>query len=87
MPPKGYTIWVGCWFLPNPKLECTFWIDKLSRYRSDMRYQLSVRRLPGQRGDKPGPIAFFFPLADATREAYEAAQERLHDSVVVGSRK
>lgn len=78
---------VGCWFLPEPSLECTFWVDKLGRYRSDMRYLLNERLRPGQRWNKPGPITFFFPLADATREAYESAQEKLHESVVVGSRK
>jgi hypothetical protein len=75
---------VGCWFLQNPGLECTFWIDALGRYRSDMRYELKERLLPGQRWEKPGPPAFFFPLDGVTRNDYEAAAKRLKGQILVG---
>lgn len=84
---KAVGLGVGCWFLQDPALECTYWVDKLGRYRSDMRYHLSERLAPGQRWTVPGPLAFFFPLEGVTREDYEAAAERLQARVVVGGIK
>ncbi len=74
---------VGCWFLQDPRIECTFWVDAKGRYRSDMRYQVNERLAPGQRVTAPGPPAFFFPLQGATRHDYEQAAKRLTKQVVV----
>lgn len=75
---------VGCWFLQDSKIECTYWVDAKGRYRSDMRYELKERLAPGQRWTTPGPPAFFFPLQGATRKDYEQSAKSLTEQVVVG---
>jgi hypothetical protein len=73
---------VGCWFKQQPDVECTFWIDRLGRYRSDMRNPALALLQPGQRYSVPGAIAFFFPLHGVTRASYEAATDRLQTQVL-----
>lgn len=78
---------VGCWFLQQQDVECTYWIDRLGRYRSDMRYPISALLQPGQSTVQSGPPAFFFALDGVTREDYERAEERLRAEVIVGAGK
>lgn len=73
---------VGCWFKQQPDVECTYWIDRLGRFRSDMRNPALALLQPGQRYSEPGAIAFFFPLHGLTRTAYEAATDRLQAQVL-----
>ena len=76
------SIGVGCWHKQQYDVECTYWIDRLGRYRSDMRYPALALLQPSQRWQTPGPIAFFFPLDGITRSAYEQAAGRLQAQVL-----
>ncbi len=74
---------IGCWYKQQADVECTFWIDRLGRYRSDMRYPTFALLQPGQGWHEPGPIAFFFPLHGISRSAYEQAVRRLESQVLL----
>ena len=77
---------IGCWYRPQQGTECTFWIDQLGRYRSDMRHPAAALLQPGQRYASDGPLAFFFPLDGTTRDDYERQVEQIRATVLTAPR-
>jgi hypothetical protein len=67
----------GCWFVSGGKLGGEFWKDCPDCFHSDIHEKAGVELAPGAKWLPCNQLAFFFAQPVATREAHNAACERI----------
>jgi len=73
---------VACWFPADPDFWVRYWKDPDGNCHPDLFRTVKQELRPGQRIDVNGPLAFFFPLRDLTRDGFVARSWTLERDVM-----